>query len=120
MFSLSVATGIVLAFVSMLCWGFGDFLIQRSARKIGDWETLFVITFFGSIVLLPFVWKSLPAVFSDNNSLIVLLIASVVIFVAALIDFEALKKGKLAVVEPIWAFEIPAAAFLAFLFCTNE
>ncbi len=49
---MTIEVGIGLAFVAMLCWGFGDFLIQRSARKLGDWETLFVITFFGVIVLL--------------------------------------------------------------------
>ncbi len=33
---------------------------------------------------------------------------------AALLDFEALKKGKLAVVEPIWSFEVPASGLFAF------
>jgi hypothetical protein len=34
--------GVGFAFIAMLCWGVGDFLIQKSARKLGDWETLFV------------------------------------------------------------------------------
>ena len=38
-----MSLGIGLAFVAMLCWGFGDFLIQRATRKIGDFEILAVI-----------------------------------------------------------------------------
>ncbi|MFA6295607.1 MAG: DMT family transporter [Candidatus Paceibacterota bacterium] len=110
----SVSVGIGLAFVAMLCWGFGDFLIQKSTRKIGDWETLFFMTAFGALVLLPFVWKSLPTAF-ENQAFTILLLTSLILFIAALIDFEALKEGKLAVVEPIWSFEVPMAAFLAFI-----
>ncbi|HEY4496259.1 MAG TPA: DMT family transporter [Candidatus Paceibacterota bacterium] len=112
---MSVSVGIGLAFVAMLCWGFGDFLIQRSTRKIGDWETLFVICAFGSVILLPFVYKNIPAVLTGSiDNLLILLVCSLVLLFAALLDFEALKKGKLAVVEPIWSFEIPASALLAY------
>ena len=113
---MTTSIGIGLAFVAMLCWGLGDFLIQKSTRKIGDWETLFIICGFGALVLLPFVWRDIPAVISNpaSKGFFILLACSVVLFIAALLDFEALKKGKLAVVEPIWSFEIPAAALLAF------
>ena len=111
----TVGIGIGLSFVAMLCWGFGDFLIQKSTRKFGDWETLFVITAFGAIVLLPFVWKSLPGIFmNDGKVLALLFLASSVLFLAGLVDFEALRKGKLAIVEPIWSLEVPVSAFLAF------
>ena len=112
---MTIAVGIGLAFIAMLCWGFGDFLIQKSTRKLGDWETLFFMTAFGALVLLPFVWKSIPNLFSaEYSTLWVLAGASVILLAAALVDFEALRKGKLAIVEPIWSFEIPTAAFLAF------
>src|SRR4051812_16800785 len=112
---MTVSIGIALAFVAMLCWGFGDFFIQRATRKIGDWESLFVITFIGAVILLPFVYKDLPALLLRNEkNFMILLACAVILFVAALLDFEALKGGKLAVVEPLWSFEIPASAFLAF------
>lgn len=111
---MTASVGIGLAFVAMLCWGFGDFLIQKSTRKIGDWETLFLVCAVGAVVLLPLVWKNIPALFTNNNGLWILLAGSAILFVAALLDFEALKKGKLAVVEPIWSFEVPASALLAF------
>ncbi len=116
---MTIGLGIGLAFIAMLCWGFGDFLIQKNTRKLGDWETLFIITAFGFIVLLPFVWRSLPVLLSTGDGLSVLIIASVVLLAAALLEFEALRRGKLSVVEPIWSFEIPAAAVLAF-FLLNE
>jgi drug/metabolite transporter (DMT)-like permease len=105
----------------MLCWGIGDFLIQRSTRKVGDFETLFVITAFGALVLFPFVYGKLPALFVDDErvALTLLLLASLVIFVAALFEFEALRRGKIAVVEPIWSLEIPTAGLLA-LFLLGE
>lgn len=108
--------GIGLAFVAMLCWGFGDFLIQRSTRKIGNWETLFIICGFGTLVLLPFVWKNIPALFAgDTTTLAVLFGGAFILLIAALLDFEALRIGKISVVEPIWSLEIPAATVLAFL-----
>ena len=107
--------GIGLAFVAMLCWGFGDFLIQKSTRKVGDWETLFVICLLSSLMLAPFMWHSMVNLFvTANGAIYVLLVAGIVLFIASLLDLEALRVGKLAIVEPIWSFEIPAAALFAF------
>ncbi len=112
---MTASIGIALAFVAMLCWGFGDFMIQKSTRKLGDWETLFIITAFGTIILLPFVWHKIPILFSSNTEgVVVLLAASVILFVAAILDLEALRKGKLAIVEPIWSLEIISSSVLAF------
>jgi uncharacterized membrane protein len=109
------SVGVGLAFVAMLCWGFGDFLIQRSTRRIGDWETLFVICAFGSVILLPFVIGNLSILWTGGFKVLgVLLACSVILFIAALLDFEALREGKLAVVEPIWSFEVPASGILAY------
>lgn len=112
---MSISVGIGLAFVAMLCWGIGDFLIQKSTRKIGDWETLFLITIFGTAVLLPFVYTDLPALFAleSRPSLFVLVGTALVLFVAALLELEAVRRGKLSVVEPLWSLEIPAAGLLA-------
>jgi drug/metabolite transporter (DMT)-like permease len=113
---MTVSTGIALAFVAMLGWGFGDFLLQRSARKIGDWETLFVISLFGSIVLAPFSLQKMITFFATGIGLgqLVVLGCALVLFVAALFDLEALKEGKLSIVEPIWSLEIIFSAILAF------
>ena len=110
-----VHIGIALAFVAMLSWGVGDFFIQRSVRKVGDWEALFFVALFGALFLLPFAYKSVIPIFVGNfNAIIVIIILCVVLFIAAIFYFEALRVGKLAVVEPIWSFEVPISALLAF------
>src|SRR3989344_6276011 len=117
---MALPLGIILALAAMFCWGFGDFFIQKSTRKFGDWETLFIIAIFGVIILFPFVFKDFSEIFNfQSKGFIVLLIASIVLLFAAILDFEALKKGKLSVVEPIYSLEIPIASILAY-FLINE
>jgi len=105
--------GIFFAFLALICWGFGDFLIQRSCREFGKWAALFFVTATAAILLTPFIYKDLAAVFSSNYGLLILLAASVVMLFAALFDFEALRDGKICVVEPIFVLEIPVTAVLA-------
>src|SRR3989344_2871140 len=112
---MSVEVGIGLAFVAMLCWGFGDFLIQKTTKKLGDWETLFVLTSFGMVVLFPFLYRRLPDLFvGSGNELMILCSSALVLLIASLMNFEAFKKGKLSVLEPLLSLEILAASLLAF------
>ena len=106
--------GIILAFVALLTWGFGDFFIQRAARQVGDWKTLFFNGVVGFAVLTPFVWSSLPSLTKQN--LVLLVVVSIVTLVAALIDFEALKQGKIAIVEPILGAELPLTVGISVIF----
>ncbi|MDP2974418.1 MAG: EamA family transporter, partial [Candidatus Diapherotrites archaeon] len=110
-FELSVLA----AFGAMLCWGFGDFLIQKSTRKVGDIEALAFIGIIGSIILLPFVVFELPLLFSFEN-LALLCFVGIATLVIALFNFEALKQGKLSVVEIVFEIELPMAVLLGFLF----
>ncbi|MEK6847259.1 MAG: DMT family transporter [Nanoarchaeota archaeon] len=117
---MSVAIGILLAFVAMLCWGFGDFLIQKTTRKDGDWETMWAITALSTIILTPFLYKDLIQLFTQQfNTIALLLISSIVLLVAGLLDFEALKQGKLAVVEPLWSLEVIVSVLLG-IFVAGE
>lgn len=104
--------GIFFAFVALFCWGLGDFLIQKSSRAFGKWAALFFITATAAIVLFPLVYKDIIPALSNNKQIIILLVASLVLLVAALFDFQALKDGKISVVEPIYALEIPVTAVL--------
>jgi drug/metabolite transporter (DMT)-like permease len=112
--------GILFALGALLSWGFGDFLIQLSARKFGDWIALFYITIAGTVFLLPFVWKELTNVFTDPKSFWLLMLVSFIILFAALFDFEALRIGKISVVEPIYAFEIVITTTLASLIIREQ
>src|SRR3989344_3186136 len=96
--------GIAFAFLALIFWGIGDFLIQRSVRKFGDWIMIFYIDLIGVIMFTPFVFKTLIPTVRKPDDLVILLVASTVLLFAALVDFEALKNGKISVVEPIFAF----------------
>ncbi|MES3005190.1 MAG: DMT family transporter [Patescibacteria group bacterium] len=113
---MTVTTGIFFAFVAMFCWGIGDFLIQKTSRKIGDWETLFTVSFVGSLMLAPFVWKGLVDVVVGKDILTMLILAGcgLVFLLGSLLDFESLKVGKISVVESVWSAEIVVSALLAY------
>jgi len=68
--------GILMILLAIIGWGLGDFFIQKCARKYGDWEPLFAITLFGAIVLFPFVYKDIPAIFSFSSSFWILVYSS--------------------------------------------
>jgi drug/metabolite transporter (DMT)-like permease len=104
--------GIAFAFLALFSWGIGDFLIQRSARKFGDWVALFYITAFGSIVLFPFIYRELPSLSADRIGILILFGTGCAITLAALLIFESMRRGKLSVVEPIYAMEVPITAAL--------
>ncbi|MEK7174278.1 MAG: DMT family transporter [Patescibacteria group bacterium] len=104
--------GIVFALTALFAWGIGDFLIQRSARKFGDWAALFFIDIFGTIVLLPFVWQDFPALFRSPEHLGILLTASILLTFASVSEFEAMRVGKLSVIEPIYAAEVLVTVLL--------
>jgi len=113
--------GIALSFVAMLAWGMGDFFIQKSIRKLGDWEALFFVTLFGAILLAPFSYRNALSVLTvSGQPLLVMAVLCAVLFLAAILDFEALRVGKLSIVEPIWSFEVPVSAFLAFFILSER
>ncbi len=93
------------ALLAMVSWGFGDFLIQRSARRVGIVRALFWICILGGLALLPFVLNDLSAL--TTRAWILIITAAVVMFFASLFDFEALKDGKIAIIEPVLAAELP-------------
>src|SRR3989338_4850386 len=99
----------------MLSWGIGDFLIQRNVRKIGDVEALFFIGLVGAIGLLPFAWNELPSLFIPSNMILVSVLG-IITFIAAILDFEALKQGKLSVIEVILEIELPVTIILGLVF----
>lgn len=105
--------GIVLALLTLVFWGFGDFLIQKSTRKFGDSIALFYITFIGMVGFFPFVAGNLKLIIASPANLFLLLAASVAIFFAAMFNFEGLREGKMSVIEPVFTFEVIITAVLA-------
>lgn len=107
--------GILFAFIALICWGVGDFLIQKSSRKFGKWAVLFFIGLIASVALFPFVYQNIGMIFAERPILIILIAASFVLLLTALLDFQALSEGKISVIEPIMALEIAVTAALSFL-----
>lgn len=107
--------GVLFAFLALFSWGFGDFLIQRATRRIGVWQSLFFIGIVGFLFLLPFVWEELPLLLHPT-ALALLVSLSAVTLITALFEFESLKIGKIAVVEPILGFELPLTVLLSIFF----
>jgi len=101
---MTATTGIALAFAAMLGWGIGDFMIQKNALRLGDWETLFVLTAFGALILLPFTYRNIAPLFQGPlESMLILLSAGLMLLASTLLNFEAFKKGKISVLEPLYS-----------------
>jgi len=107
--------GIIFAILALFSWGLGDFLIQKSTRRIGDLTALFFISAFASVILLPFVCQDLGGLVLNGKDLLLFLVVGSVALVTAILIFKALKIGKICVIEPIFALELPVIAILAAL-----
>jgi drug/metabolite transporter (DMT)-like permease len=108
---MPIYLGIVFSFVALFGWGFGDFFIQKSARLVGNYKALFFIGLVGLVGFFPFVYSELATLTVRN--IIFLTILSLVIALAAPVMFEALRRGKISVVEPILSLELPLTVILS-------
>lgn len=108
--------GVTFAIGTLISWGIGDFFIQRGTRDFGVWKTLLCITVISTVVLFPFIYKEIPAVFTNLDLLLLLSLTSIVILFTALFGFEALREGKIAIIEPIISMELPIAVILGIIF----
>src|SRR3989344_2549344 len=112
---MGIDGGLMFAFLAMIFWGFGDFFIQKTVRKIGSFEALAFIGLIGSLGMLPFIWNDFGILFSGAYFLI-LLFLGILVFVFTVSNFEALKEGKLSVIDVILELELPITIVLGFIF----
>lgn len=105
--------GIIFALIALLAWAGGDFYIQKTTRLVGSWRALFYIGILGLVVLFPWVKNEAMGIFNNPDSLLLLTILTLVTIFVALFDFEALRQGKLAIVEPILGIELPITVGLS-------
>ncbi len=111
---MAIAFGVFLSLVALVAWGVGDFLIQRTTRLVGSAKALFFIGVVAFVALLPFVFVELPHLTVANFTLLATL--SVVVILGAAFDFEALRKGKIAVIEPVVGLELPMTVIMTVIF----
>src|SRR3989344_5850503 len=112
--------GFLFALGALLGWAFGDFYLHRTAKHIGIWKAMLYVSGLGSFVLLPFVITDIGTLVSNPNLLLILSLTAVIVFVALLLSFEALKDGKMAVVEPIIGAELPMTVGLSLFFLHDK
>ncbi len=106
--------GLLAVLAAVIFWGFGDFFIQRTTRRIGIVESLLFIGIIGSVLLFPFVLPELPLIFSASNIFLSLFILGVMDIFVALVNMQAYKVGKLSVIDPILVLELPITIILGF------
>ncbi|MDP2944318.1 MAG: DMT family transporter [bacterium] len=106
---------ILFSFLVVICWGCGDFFIQRTVRKLGDFKTLLWVNLVGGLGLTPFIIKDLPMIFIWPN-LLSLIIMTVIQLAYGLFLFKAYNKGKLSVVEVVMIGELPVTIILGLIF----
>ncbi|MBY0110625.1 EamA family transporter [Patescibacteria group bacterium] len=109
-----IALGVALSLFALIAWGIGDFLIQRTTRLVGSAKALFFIGIVGFIALSPFVVPELPHL--SVGDILLLSLLSLIVMLGAAFDFEALRQGKIAVVEPVVGLELPMAVAISVVF----
>lgn len=102
---------ILFALGAMVCWGFGDFFVQRMTKRMGNFAALTWINFIGCLVLLPLALKDFHLIDSWQNWL-TLFILGLLDFAFGLTLLKAFEKGKLSVVEVMMTMELPLTVIL--------
>lgn len=105
--------GILFALLALLSWGFGDFLIQKTTRMLGTWQTILAISCIGFVGLFPFVKDNIASLSMAHIGLLLLL--SAVTLFATVFDYQALKQGKISIIEPLLGMELPITVGLGML-----
>lgn len=111
-------SGVLLALLALVSWGVGDFLVQRSTRLVGNWAALFLVGTAGVLLFTPIVLPELASLSLESIGLLVFM--GIVMVVAFMVDFEALREGKMAVVEPIIGVETLLTVLAAVLFASER
>lgn len=108
---MSNYAGILFAFVALVCWGFGDFFIQKTTRVVGTAKALFFIGIVGFVGLFPFIRNDLASL--DATDALLLGFLGLIVIGPHFLVLEALRKGKIAIIEPIIGLELPITVALS-------
>lgn len=111
-----ILLGISFSFIALFGWAFGDFFLQLNSRKVGSFQAILFTALFNAVLLFPVVFRDLPLLFSNQLRTMLLVMVGFTAFFAALFNTEALRGGKLSILEPITGLELPLAVGLSVLF----
>ena len=103
----------------MLGWGFADFFAKKTVDKVGSIPSLVWAHVFGTLALAlvlfykAFLLQEPTDIPSDFNTWILLFLFGGLQAVVYLLLYQAFSKGKLAIINPIFASYSGVAAFLS-------
>ncbi|MBI4210478.1 MAG: EamA family transporter [Candidatus Diapherotrites archaeon] len=105
---------ILAAFAVMLLWGAADYLIQKLCRIIGNLETLLLIDLTAAVLLLPLVLHDIASL--TTASIPLMLTLGAIGWLSGIVSFEALRAGKLSVIDAVLVMELPFTIILGIMF----
>lgn len=104
---------------AMFGWGFADFFVKKTVDKVGSFVTMVWAHLFGTIALClvalfqVFILKNTLVLPNDLGTWGVLMFFGTLQAVIYLLVYEAFEKGKLSILNPIFASYSGVAAFIS-------
>lgn len=111
-----VSVGILMGLIAMFCWGISDFLYSIVTRRLGTLKTTFTSQFLSIIPTLIAILLFFNKLSFDLHNLLYLAIGGLLMVVAVVNFFEALRIGEVALVAPIANAYSVITVILAILF----
>ena len=104
---------IVFGLTTAVLWAATLLASARASRLLGPWSTLAWVMLIGLIVTLPFVVATAPGLTLTTSDLALMATAGIANSAGLLLNYAAVRRGKVAVVGPIVSTEGAIAAVLA-------
>ena len=108
-------SGVGFSILAMLAWTFGDFAIHRATKELGIWKSIFWIGAIAVLVMSPWAFSDLQTHPISPQHALLLGLACVIGFIAAISNFYAWKIGKLSVIQPVLGLEVLVTAGLSWI-----
>lgn len=97
---MSISIGMIYGLIAMLGWGLADFLAAISARKVGNYRTLFWSQIIGFLFIISYFFITNHN-FDLGNLIFVLILIAFLEVIAYLFFYKGLSEGLVSVVSPI-------------------
>lgn len=112
----STSIGIILGLISMLGYGLGNAMTKVPVRKIGPLRTIFFRGFLLTILLLAVLFFVIDEVIISFWHIMFMIVISIGGYIALLVFYKGLSKGKVGVVTPIASSSVIITVVLSLIF----
>ncbi len=111
-----ISAGILLAFVTMLSWGVADVFAKKAIEKTGELKPLFYGQLIGTVPIMFYAAAFLSIPLISLEILAVGVISGFLAITAYLSFYKGMKKGSLAIVNPITGSYLLVTTLLGMIF----